>query len=169
MDRGYLLGMKNNKILLFLMAASIMLVIAACTNSGSSQGNGYNAPGNPPAASSPVSSGSASSAAQKVKLSDTQYWRAAHLISGDSPDASAQRALAGFNVDKKVMGDGTTQITLTTTTPGYVNQSYTLQPGQQLYFIETSMGDDSTNPSQEFNLGDDTAVIVDAQGYVVQN
>jgi hypothetical protein len=153
--------------LLFLMAASIMLVIAACTNSGSNQGgSGYNAPASPPAASPPTSA-PVSSAPQQIKLSDTPYWKAAHLISGDTIDAAGQSALAGFNVDKKVMPDGTTQITLTTTTAGYVNQSYTLQPGQQLYFIETSMGDDRDN--QEFNLGDDKAVIVDAQGYVVQN
>jgi hypothetical protein len=100
-----------------------------------------------------------------TKLSDSPYASYAHLISGDSFDAGTRQALIGFTVDKTVNTNGTTTIVLNATNPEYNTQTYTLQPGQQLYFIERNLGDDA---GQERNLGDDAAVIVDAQGYIVQ-
>jgi hypothetical protein len=111
-----------------------------------------------------VSSGSTQPA--KLKLSDTKNWQYAHLISGDTLDSAAQAAMAGFSMDKQVLSDGTTQITLKSTNAGYKDQTYNLKQGQQLYFIERTMGDDPQD--QDFNLGDDTAVVVDSAGYIVQ-
>jgi hypothetical protein len=62
--------------------------------------------------------------------------------------------------------DGTTTYNLIALNSEYQNQSYTLQSGQSLYFIERSMGDDG-NGSENF-LGDDHAVIVDSSGYIIQ-
>ena len=89
----------------------------------------------------------------------------AFLISGPTLDQNAQNALAGFNVSKKALPDGSTEVTLTSTNTEYQTQTYTVKPGEKLYFIETMMGDDSNN--QEKNLRDDMAVLVDANGYIV--
>lgn len=101
----------------------------------------------------------------KVLLADEPYASKAHLISADILDNDAKIAIIGFGIKKTVNADGTTTIALTSNNPEYKDQTYTLQPGQKLYFVETSSGDDSSN--QDRFLGDDRGVIVDADGYVV--
>lgn len=101
-----------------------------------------------------------------TKLADSQYANYAYLISGDSLSADAQQALTGFTMTKQATSDGGMQIILTAKQSNYHNQTYTLKPGQSLYFIETSLGDDQGD--QDTMLNDDTAVIVDANGYLVQ-
>lgn len=102
----------------------------------------------------------------KIKLSDTKYWNYAYLISDDNLDAQAKVALSGFERTKEALSDGSIKITLKALSPAYRDQSYTLTAGQKLYFIETSMGDDPQ--FKEFNLGDDVAVKVDSDGYLVK-
>lgn len=104
---------------------------------------------------------------QGIKLSDESYANKAYLISSDTLSAQAQRAIAGFQIQKQVTSDGGTDIMLKALQPEYQDQKYHLKPGDQLYFIEMSMGDD--NGGQEYNLGDDNAVVVDSKGYIVSN
>ena len=101
-----------------------------------------------------------------VKFSDQPYYNSSYLISSDNLSTDAQAALSGFSLSKKAMPDGTTQITLKALSTEYHDQQYTLKPGEQLYFIEKTLGDDQAN--QDSNLHDDTAVVVDSQGNVVQ-
>ena len=103
---------------------------------------------------------------QQVKFADTPNAQYAYLISTDNYDAKTQAALAGFKVDRTVLADGTQQINLTAQEAGYQNQSFTVAPGQKLYFVEKFLQDDQNG--QERNMGDDKAVLVDANGYVVQ-
>jgi hypothetical protein len=103
-----------------------------------------------------------------VKLSDTPDWNNAHLISGSSLDNSAQQALSGFSLQKTTNPDGSMTITLKALNPEYSDQQYTVKPGQQLYFIEKSFGDDSP-PSGERTTGDDSAVLVDSNGFIVNS
>jgi hypothetical protein len=135
----------KTKSAFFVLLASLLL-ISACSTSRSS---------NSPAAFD-----------GKVKFLDTPDGKNAHLISGDQLDPVTVSALAGFNLQKNLMPDGSVQIILTAIKPGYFNQSYNLKPGEKLYFIEKFMADDSGD--SDFNLKDDTAVVVDAQGYVLQ-
>lgn len=185
--------MVNMKHLGLLIAMIALLTIAACTNAatytntGTPQNTvtppttGATDTGNPsntgtPAATDagtpsntvtpPATGTSDTGASAKIKLTDSQYANNAYLISGDTLDSAAQAATSGFTITKTPNADGTTTIALSSTNPEYKNQSYTLQTGQQLYFIERILGDDSNN--QELNLGDDTAIIVDADGYIVQ-
>lgn len=90
----------------------------------------------------------------------------AYLISGGSLSAEAKNAIAGFTVSTQTMSDGSQNITLNAISSQYQDQSYIVQSGQSLYFIERSMGDDQA-PSVENALGDDFAVVVDANGYIV--
>jgi hypothetical protein len=102
-----------------------------------------------------------------TRLADTPQWKYAHLISEDSLDPAAQEAISGFTLQKSKLPDGNLQIKLIAKEQGYKDQSYTLQPGQQLFFIEKFMGDDTDG--REFNIGDDTAVIVDSNGHIVNS
>ena len=147
------------------------VTVSGCSN------NAYPASTNPtsnpttttPSTVSPSTNSPATPAQNQAgpKITDPQYTNKAYLISGDSLDATAQTATSGFNISKIVNSDGTTTFTLTSTNPEYQDQSYTLQPGQKLYFIEMNLGDDYNN--NEGNLGDDRAVITDADGNIIQS
>lgn len=100
------------------------------------------------------------------KFSDQPYAKNAYLISSDTLSPDATTALAGFKMSKQTFSDGTTRIDLKALEPQYHDQSYTLQPGEQLYFIDQFLGDDQGGA--EANIGDDTAVVVNGQGNVVR-
>lgn len=102
-----------------------------------------------------------------AKLSDQEYVKSAYLVSGDAPlSADAKTALAGFVMTKKALADGSIEIFLKAQKPEYHDQKYTLKSGEQLYFIDRFLADDVAG--QEKNINDDTGVIVDANGNVVQ-
>ena len=105
-------------------------------------------------------------ASSQIKFADSPDAINAYLISTDSYDAKTQTALAGFKVDRKVLADGTQQINLIAQDPTYQSQSYTVQPGQSLYFIEKFLQDDKNG--QEKNMGDDSAILVGADGYIIK-
>lgn len=90
----------------------------------------------------------------------------AYLISTPTYDASTQQALSGFKVTKNTLVDGSIQITLNAQNPEYKTQTYTVKTGEKLYFIEKFLADD--NGSEDKNLKDDTAILVDANGYIVE-
>ncbi len=110
--------------------------------------------------------GTTTTTQQRVKLADTPYMQVAYLLSGPTLSPEAEQAIAGFQLKKQPLSDGSTQYTLKAINPGYKDQTFTVKPGEKLYFIEGSFGDDSQN--NEYALGDDGAVLVDANGYVVQ-
>lgn len=103
---------------------------------------------------------------QKIKLSDTRYWNYAYLISGDTLNEQAKIALSGFGREMKTLSDGSTEIILKAVSSDYSNQEYLLKKGEKLYFIETALSDDPQ--FKEYNLGDDVAVKVDANGYILK-
>ena len=95
------------------------------------------------------------------------YFQYAYLISTPDLNAQTKNALAGFKLGTTQNTDGTVTYTLTTTKSGYFNQTYTVKPGEKLYFIERSLGDDDVTNDSDYALGDDTAIIVDANGYII--
>ena len=101
-----------------------------------------------------------------IKLADQEYAKSAYLISGGTLSADAKTALTGFIMTKKVMPDGTTSILLKAQKAEYHDQNYTLKTGEQLFFIDKFLADDTAG--QEKNINDDTGVIVDATGVIVQ-
>ena len=103
-----------------------------------------------------------------TKLSDEPYAKMAYLINPDNLSSDAKLALTGFKLDKQTLVSGDTQITLTALKPGYTTQVLDLAPGDQLYFIEKTLRDDSVSDNDDGTYGDDMAVVVDKNGYVVQ-
>jgi hypothetical protein len=117
-------------------------------------------------APSPAAGGGAA-ASGRMKLSETRYWKYAYLISNDALDDQAKAALSGFTRKREMLPDGSVKITLKALSPRYRDQTYILKKNEKLYFIETAWGDDPQ--FQEYNLGDDRGVKVDANGYILQS
>ncbi len=118
-------------------------------------------------ATAPAATSPSTAPTNKVKLSDSDYATSAYLIAPGTASTDAKQALDGFDMQTATQADGSIKVTLTAKRSGYSNQAYTVTPGQKLYFIETSMGDDG--PDFDENLGDDTAVLVDQDGYIVSS
>lgn len=106
--------------------------------------------------------------ASKVLFSTSQYEPYAYLISTKVLSSQTKTALAGFNLTSKQNANGTTTYILTTSKPSYTNQSYTISSGEKLYFVEHSLGDDNSATDTDYFLGDDKAIVVDANGYIKQ-
>ena len=158
-------------MLIFIVMLGFVAAVSGCSNNSyptSTTPTSTNpAPTTPPAV--PTTTNSPATPSQNTvtaKITDAQYANNAYLISGDTLDAAAQSATSGFNINKVANSDGTTTITLSSSNPGYTNQSYTLQSGQKLYFIEKYLADDNGN--SEGNVADDTAIVTDADGNIVQ-
>jgi hypothetical protein len=133
--------MLNNHLKKIIIVLPVMFFLAAC-------------------AGAPAKKGAASN-----KFSDQPYFNSSYLVSSDSLSPDAQQALSGFHLEKQTSPDGTTLISLKAQKPEYHDQQYNLKPGEQLYFIDKFLADDSGG---ERMINDDTAVVVDSQGNVVE-
>lgn len=112
------------------------------------------------------SNGSQTNGSSQPQLFENSVYKPyAYLISTDRIDASTQQALSGFKLERQNNSDGSQTITLKALDPSYADQSYAVKPGEKLYFIETSLGDDPDN--HELSLSDDSAILVNAQGYII--
>lgn len=150
-----------------IVFGSVLLVVALAIGGYFIFGRASNGAASSSQTSQPSSQAASSQqTGQQVRFADTQYANYAYLISGNTISSNAQAALAGFQRSVTVQADGSQVVTLKALNPNYQNQQYTVQPGQQLYFIETSFGDDRA-PDGEYSLGDDGAVLVDQNGYIV--
>ncbi len=146
-------------VVAIIVVAVVSLAGGADTSTSSSQatvGDAYQT----------VSAGSPAASSTRVLFTDSPFAANAYLISTDTYDARTQQALSGFRVDKKTLADGSLQITLNAQNTEYQTQTYVVKPGEKLYFIERSLGDDMG--SQDINIHDDRALLVDASGYIVQ-
>jgi len=101
-----------------------------------------------------------------TKFADSPISKSAYLISADSLSPDAEKAIAGFSLNKTTLADGSMNITLKALNPEYQDQNYLVQPGQQLYFIELNFGDDSA-PQGEYNMRDDKTILVDSNGIIL--
>ena len=78
---------------------------------------------------------------------------------------ATQQSLKGFQVKKKVLADGSLEITLIALQSEYPNQTYVVKPGEKLYFVEVSSVDDSV--SEDHSPADDHAILVSADGFIL--
>ena len=110
--------------------------------------------------------GTASTVGQK--FTDQPYYKQAYLVSGDTLTTEAKSALAGFDMTRAPLPDGSILYIFNAKQPGYQDQQYTVKPGEKLYFIEKFLADDDPVKNEDKGMRDDQAVVVDAQGNVVQ-
>ncbi len=140
---------------LFAGAILVVLLGAGC------------APSSPSAPSAGNNVNEQAAAPASLKFADQPFYKNAYLISGPTMDAKTKEAITGFSITKKALAAGATEYDLKALKSEYKDQTYVLKPGEQLYFIETFMGDDAVNENLEKGFRDDMAVVVDANGNMV--
>ncbi len=113
-----------------------------------------------------ASGGAARSGGQKLgpTLASTPYAAYAFEIYPATPSAQARLAMTGFRVQVTAHGATITVRVSEAGSPGA--QTSTYAAGDRVYFVETSLGDDSGDA--DYNLGDDGLVVTDATGRIVE-
>lgn len=100
------------------------------------------------------------------KFSDFPHKAQAEQIFPGSLSADAQKALEGFSLSTKDLADGSTAVTITPQQTAYRPRTITVKQGETLYFVDLSGGDDVVN-GIDTDLHDDSPVLVNQQGYIV--
>ncbi len=89
-----------------------------------------------------------------------------YLISDPTMDANAKKATIGYTFTRTTLTDGSIQIVVKKPKASdFQPETYIVQPGEKLYFIERQPGDDVVDTDS--NLGDDQVVLVDVNGYII--
>jgi len=116
----------------------------------------------------PSSMQSARTTTAMQKFSDSSDFQYAYKIFPGTLSTESKQAMAGFAMTTKSMPDGSSQVTLTAQKPEYTSQQYTVKSDYTLYFIERMPADDNPQEDSDQNHHDDTAILVDPQGYIAQ-
>ncbi len=119
------------------------------------------------ASSGAASKGSTSTTAVKLGplLSSTQYASVSYRIYPGPESAQAKAATAGFNISVKLSGNSEI-VSVSVAGSSSAPQTSTFQKGDSIYFIETSLGDDSGN--SDYSGGDDGIIVTNSQGRIVE-
>ena len=104
----------------------------------------------------------------KQKFVDTEDGKNAFKIFPGELSADAKNALVGFDLKTKDLGNGATEVTLVAKKQEYTTQTLTVKQGESVYFIEKFGLDDNKGEDTDKNLKDDTAFVVDVNGYLVK-
>ena len=100
-----------------------------------------------------------------VAFASSQEYSHAHEVF-PTQSADAKKALSAYTVSSQALGGGAYNVTLENGAEGVKGQTLTVGPGQKVYFVEKSTGDD--NPAEDSSTKDDYLVAVDAQGMILQ-
>ncbi|MCL4360338.1 hypothetical protein M1555_03745 [Patescibacteria group bacterium] len=92
--------------------------------------------------------------------------RYAYAIAPGTMTAAAAAAMTGFTMTTATGSDGSETVMLTPKDSENEKQDYTITPGQTLYYIEQTRGDDQPDTDKDLNYRDDYCVIVGADGTV---
>ncbi|MCL4399904.1 hypothetical protein M1506_01350 [Patescibacteria group bacterium] len=146
---------KKSKIFIsLLVVAGILTLVKTVFLDGKKEGQ-----------SDLASVSSSNSGNSGMKLSDAPFYNNAFEIF-PSLGPGAETALDGFDLSVKNAGNGLSEVTLTSKKGNYKNQTLAVKDGEKVYFVERSMGDDST--STDYAYADDYAIIVDGNGYILK-
>ncbi len=99
-----------------------------------------------------------------ILFSSSQYAHMAYVLYPSTP-GSAQYQAAGFNVSITQAVNGSIVAMISSLSDPTVNSTFTFNNTDTLYFIDSSLGDDSP-PSGEYSLGDDGVILVNSTGYI---
>ncbi|MDE1869408.1 MAG: hypothetical protein KGH71_00280 [Candidatus Micrarchaeota archaeon] len=105
-----------------------------------------------------------STQSNRTLFSNSPYSQFSYLVSSNALTYQAQAALAGFNLTKTQLANGSTEMKISVIGTN-INQTVLLSPGYKEYVVETSFGEDNGN--FDGSLADDGFVTVDQNGYVV--
>lgn len=100
------------------------------------------------------------------KLAGSAMEKYTHLIAPGTISADSQKYLTGFTVKTTALPGGSSQVDLVPKDSDDQFQSYVLQAGQSLYFVEMTPLDDKADTEVDQNYRDDYGIVVDANGIV---
>jgi hypothetical protein len=105
----------------------------------------------------------APSASAGPLLSSEPFASYAYQVWPGTLNAAARQAMTGLSVSASRVRDG---ISVKAGVNGQPAAAHTYPGGTRVYVVETSLGDDSN--SSDYNLGDDSLVVTDARGRILQ-
>lgn len=152
-------------LIVLVIALGIWIYLANKMSPETTSNNLYNSSLTPVNQNSQNSQSNQTDQSTNQLFVDSPLYKNAYLISTPTYDANTKKALSGFTITKTVLADGSNQITLNAQNGEYTTQTYVVKPGEKLYFIEMNLSDD--NGSTDKFIGDDQAILVDANGYIV--
>ena len=97
-------------------------------------------------------------------LASTSYGQYAFRVYPGPETSRTRLAVAGFAINVSPRA-GALQLSVATVGSGQAPQTSMIRPGDRVYFIEATLGDDSGD--QDYNFGDDGVVVTDAKGHVI--
>jgi LysM repeat protein len=101
-----------------------------------------------------------------MNLEGSAIAKYAYKIAPGDISAESQKVLIGFAVASKLNSDGSTTVTLTPKDSDDQFQTYTIKPGETLYFIEMTPADDNKDQDKDLNYRDDYGIITDSSGII---
>jgi hypothetical protein len=119
------------------------------------------------ASTSPRTTAQAAAPSQKSGplLSSTSYAQYAFRVYPGPETSQTRQEIAGFKIEVTPRA-GALQLSIGTVGSGQPPQTSMIRPGDRVYFVEATLGDDSND--QDYNFGDDGVVVTDATGHIVQ-
>ena len=111
---------------------------------------------------------SSNSSGNKMKFKNSPLWQSAVKIFPGPLSAKAKTALTGFDLQTKNLPGGSTQVTLFAKQLGYKTQNFIVKKGYSVYFVESLTSDDSQNENSDTLMVDDTAFLIDPNGFIAQ-
>ncbi len=106
-----------------------------------------------------------STVATGTPFAGSPYAAHAYLISATGTyDAATRQALSGFQVQRHMLANGSMSVQMVSLQGGYPSRTYTVAPGEKLYFVENFIMDDASGGDRF--LGDDRVILVGANGMI---
>ena len=152
------------KLVYLAVPAILAVVIAAVIFAGSEHHAKVQVSSQASPQTAGVQAQRASQSSNATLFNGTVYSHYAYLVSGQYLSSQGRYALDGFNVSRIQEANGTVIVKVSLSS-SIQNQSISIAPGNKLYFIEATMGDDGYD--FDSSLGDDGFVMVNSTGYVV--
>lgn len=98
-------------------------------------------------------------------LSSTQYASLAYKIYPGTPNSKTKLATTGFSIQVKSSGNHEV-LSVGLAGSSSPPQTSTIQKGDSVYFVETTLGDDSGN--SDYSGGDDGVIVTNPQGRIIE-
>lgn len=150
------------------VVSSVNRTAGPAATAGPKTGGHHPAQGSRPATHSTTTSTAPAPGRRSQKLgpplASSAYARYAYQLYPAPMSSQAAAATAGFSVKVKP-GSGSFSLSVSAVGTSAVPQTSTYPTGDRVYFVETTLGDDSNN--SDYNFGDDGVVITDAKGRIV--
>ncbi len=137
------------------------------TNNQINSSNTSAIPSPPPLPNPTTSTNTTATQSNQTLFNQSSYYPYSYLIAPGNMSASAKQAFTGHTFNGILNQNGSESINITIALNGKV-VSLLLPNNYKLYFIEKITSDDTTVSNSDYSTLDDSLVVVNATGYIVQ-